>query len=205
MTEWIAVVTITLLAVISPGADFAMVTRNSLLRSRRAGLLTALGIGLGVLVHVGYTLLGVGLLMQQSTWLFDVVKLLGAAYLIYLGVTMLRSRPEGDLPGQPVAALSDMAALRMGFLTNALNPKTTVFVVSLFLQIVGQDTPLATQLAYGGFISLAHVAWFCIVALCFSAQRVRARLLAVRHWIDRAFGGMLVGFGLLLATAKLRL
>lgn len=205
MTEWIAVVTITLLAVISPGADFAMVTRNSLLRSRRAGLLTALGIGLGVLVHVGYTLLGVGLLMQQSTWLFDVVKLLGAAYLIYLGVTMLRSRPEGDLPSQPVAALSDMAALRTGFLTNALNPKTTVFVVSLFLQIVGQDTPLATQLAYGGFISLAHVAWFCIVALCFSDQRVRARLLAVRHWIDRAFGGMLVGFGLLLATAKLRL
>src|SRR5256885_4192866 len=102
MTEWIAVVTITLLAVISPGADFAMVTRNSLLRSRRAGLLTALGIGLGVLVHVGYTLLGVGLLMQQSTWLFDVVKLLGAAYLIYLGVTMLRSRQEDDLPSQPV-------------------------------------------------------------------------------------------------------
>ena len=202
MTEWIAVVTITLLSVISPGADFAMVTRNSLLRSRRAGLLTALGIGLGVLVHVGYTLLGVGLLMQQSTWLFDVVKLLGAAYLIYLGVTMLRSRPEGDLPSQPVAALSDMAALRTGFLTNALNPKTTVFVVSLFLQIVGQDTPLATQLAYGGFISLAHVAWFCIVALCFSAGAVRARLLAVRHWIDRAFGGLLVGLGLLLAVAR---
>ena len=205
MTEWIAVVTITLLAVISPGADFAMVTRNSLLRSRRAGMLTALGIGLGVLVHVSYTLLGVGLLMQQATWLFDVVKLLGAAYLIYLGVTMLRSRQEDDLPSQPVAALSDMAALRTGFLTNALNPKTTVFVVSLFLQIVGQDTSLATQLAYGGFISLAHVGWFCIVALCFSAQRVRARLLAVRHWIDRAFGGMLVGFGVLLASAKLRL
>lgn len=167
MTEWIAVVTITLLAVISPGADFAMVTRNSLLRSRRAGMLTALGIGLGVLVHVSYTLLGVGLLMQQATWLFDVVKLLGAAYLIYLGVTMLRSRPDGEMASQPAAVLSDMAALRTGFLTNALNPKTTVFVVSLFLQIVGQDTSLATQLAYGGFISLAHVGWFCIVALCF--------------------------------------
>lgn len=205
MTEWIAVVTITLLAVISPGADFAMVTRNSLLRSRRAGMLTALGIGLGVLVHVSYTLLGVGLLMQQATWLFDVVKLLGAAYLIYLGVTMLRSRPDGEMASHPAAVLSDMAALRTGFLTNALNPKTTVFVVSLFLQIVGQDTSLATQLAYGGFISLAHVGWFCIVALCFSAQRVRAQLLAVRHWIDRAFGGMLVGFGVLLASAKLRL
>lgn len=205
MTEWIAVITITLLAVISPGADFAMVTRNSLLLSRRAGMLTALGIGLGVLVHVGYTLLGVGLLMQRSPWLFEVVKLLGAAYLIYLGVTMLRTRPGSDLPSEPAAALSDMAALRRGFLTNALNPKTTVFVVSLFLQIVGPQTPLATQLAYGGFISLAHVGWFCIVALCFSAQRVRGRLLAVRHWIDRAFGSMLVGFGVLLAAAKVTL
>jgi threonine/homoserine/homoserine lactone efflux protein len=154
------------------------------------------------LVHVGYTLLGVGLLMQQSPWLFEVVKLLGAAYLIYLGVTMLRTRPGSDLPSEPAAVLSNMAALRRGFLTNALNPKTTVFVVSLFLQIVGPQTPLATQLAYGGFISLAHVGWFCIVALCFSAQRVRGRLLAVRHWIDRAFGSMLVGFGVLLAAAK---
>lgn len=205
MTEWIAVITITLLAVISPGADFAMVTRNSLLLSRRAGMLTALGIGLGVLVHVGYTLLGVGLLMRQSPWLFDVVKMLGAAYLVYLGVSMLRSRPSGAPAQQAQAVLSDLAALRVGFLTNALNPKTTVFVVSLFLQIVQPDTPLATQLAYGGFISLAHVLWFCIVALCFSAQRVRQRLLAVRHWIDRAFGCMLVGFGLLLAGAKVML
>jgi RhtB (resistance to homoserine/threonine) family protein len=202
MTEWIAVITSTVHAVISPGAEFAMVTRNSPLLSRRAGMLTALGIGLGVLVHVGYTLLGVGLLMQQSPWLFEVVKLLGAAYLIYLGVTMLRTRPGSDLPSEPAAVLSNMAALRRGFLTNALNPKTTVFVVSLFLQIVGPQTPLATQLAYGGFISLAHVGWFCIVALCFSAQRVRGRLLAVRHWIDRAFGSMLVGFGVLLAAAK---
>mgnify|MGYP000143720592 CR=1 FL=1 len=67
MTEWIAVITITLLTVISPGPDFAMVSRNSLLLSRRSGVLTALGIGLGVLVHVSYTLLGVGLLIQRCT------------------------------------------------------------------------------------------------------------------------------------------
>jgi RhtB (resistance to homoserine/threonine) family protein len=202
MTEWIAVITITVLAVISPGADFAMVTRNSLLLSRRAGVLTALGIGLGVWVHVAYTLLGVGLLMRQSAWLFDGVKLVGAAYLIWLGLRMLRSRPGamGVPPGS--AAVSDFAALRTGFLTNALNPKTTVFVVSLFLQVVQPQTSPAVQLAYGGFISLAHVAWFSTVALCFSAQRVRQRLLAVRHWIDRVFGAMLLGFGLLLARAR---
>ena len=202
MTELIAVITITILAVISPGPDFAMVTRNSLMLSRRAGVLTALGIGLGVLVHVAYTLVGVGLLIQQSLWLFNAIKLAGAAYLVYLGVKMLRTRPGGAAGPGAVAPLSDTAALRTGFLTNALNPKTTVFIVSLFMQVVRPDTPLAVQLGYGAFISLAHMAWFALVALCFSAGAVRLRLLAVRHWIDRVFGGLLVGFGVLLAATN---
>lgn len=202
MTELLAVITITLLAVISPGPDFAMVTRNSLLLSRRAGVLTAVGIGLGVLVHVAYTLLGLGLLIQQSLWLFNAIKLLGAAYLVYLGLKMLRSQPVGDAPEVAVAPLSDAQALRTGFLTNALNPKTTVFMVSLFLQVVQPRTPLALQLGYGLFISVAHMTWFSLVALCFSAGAVRSRLLAARHWIDRAFGGLLVGFGVLLALSR---
>ncbi|QTX19652.1 LysE family translocator [Comamonas aquatica] len=202
MTEWIAVITITLLAVISPGPDFAMVTRNSLLLSRRAGVGTALGIALGVLVHVTYTLVGVGLLIQQSMVLFQVLKLVGAAYLIYLGVKMLRTRASTPQADHTAAALSDAAALRTGFLTNVLNPKTTMFIVSLFMQVVQPDTPLPVQIGYGAFIALAHAAWFSLVALCFSAGAVRARLLAVRHWIDRAFGGLLVGLGLLLAIAR---
>lgn len=202
MTELLAVITITMLAVISPGPDFAMVTRNSLLLSRRAGVLTALGIGLGVLVHVAYTLLGVGLLMQQSLWLFHSVKLAGALYLVLLGIRMLRSRAGTAAPQTTTAVLSDRAALRVGFLTNALNPKTTIFIVSLFMQVVQPATPLATQISYGAFISVAHIAWFTLVALSFSSGMVRDRLLAVRHWIDRAFGGLLVVFGLLLASAK---
>jgi len=201
MTELIVVITITLLAVISPGPDFAMVTRNSLMLSRRAGVLTALGIGLGVLVHVTYTLIGVGLLIKQSLWLFNAIKLVGAVYLVYLGVKMLRSKPAGT-QANSVAALSDAAALRIGFLTNALNPKTTIFIVSLFMQVVRPDTPLAVQIGYGAFISLAHMAWFSLVALCFSSSAVRDRLLSVRHWIDRTFGGLLVGFGILLAVAR---
>ena len=202
MTELIAVITITLLAVISPGPDFAMVTRNSLMLSRRAGVLTALGIGLGVLVHVTYTLVGMGLLIQQSLWLFNAIKLAGAVYLVYLGVKMLRTRHDGTRDDGTVAHLSDAAALRTGFLTNALNPKTTVFILSLFMQVVRPETPLAAQIGYGAFISVAHMAWFGLVALCFSAGAVRQRLLAMRHWMDRVFGGMLVGFGVLLAVTR---
>jgi RhtB (resistance to homoserine/threonine) family protein len=202
MTEWIAVITITLLAVISPGPDFAMVSRNSLLLSRRSGVLTALGIGLGVLVHVSYTLLGVGLLIQQSAWLFTTIKLLGALYLIYLGLKMLRTRKPGDFAHSALVPVSDLEALRTGFLTNALNPKTTVFIVSLFIQVVRPDTSLGMQVSYGLFIAVTHIAWFAIVAMCFSAGAVRERLLAVRHWIDRAFGGLLVFFGVLLGIAS---
>lgn len=201
MTEWIAVITITVLAVISPGPDFAMVTRNSLMLSRRAGILTAAGIGLGVLVHVTYTLVGVGWLIQQSIWLFNAIKLMGALYLVFLGIKMLRTAPVDPRDGDPISPPTDGAALRTGLMTNVLNPKTTLFIVSLFMQVVGPDTPVAVQIAYGAFISLAHVVWFSVVALCFSAGAVRERLLAVRHWIDRAFGGLLVTFGILLAAA----
>ncbi|AXI61600.1 amino acid transporter [Pseudomonas kribbensis] len=202
MNEWIVVITITLLACISPGPDFALVSRNGLLLSRRAGVLTAMGIGLGVLVHVGYTLLGLGLVLQQSPWLFNALKLAGAAYLVYLGIKMLRSRPDVQQPDAASPALSDLAALRSGFLTNALNPKTSIFIVSLFMGVVRPDTGLPVQMAYGVFIAGAHVLWFGLVALCFSAGRVREKLLAARQWIDRAFGGLLVGFGVLLTLSQ---
>lgn len=202
MAELLAVITITLLGVISPGPDFAMVSRNSLLLSRRAGVLTALGIGLGVLVHVGYTLVGVGVLLQQSLAWFNAIKWLGAGYLVYLGVKMWRSQPGNGLGNEAVAPLSDTAALHTGFWTNVLNPKTTVFIVSLFVQVVRPDTPLAVQLGYGAFIAAAHMVWFSLVALCFSAGAVRDRLLAWRRPIDRVFGGVLIGFGVLLAVAQ---
>ena len=82
--------------------------------SRRAGVLTALGIGLGVWVNLGYTLLGVGVLMRQSAWLFGAAKLAGAAYLIYLGWKMLRS-PPGDLAATAARPVSGLGALRTGF------------------------------------------------------------------------------------------
>jgi len=206
MTELLAVVTITLLAVISPGPDFTMVSRNSLLLSRRAGVLTACGIGAGVVIHVSYTLVGVGVLIQQSLWLFTLLKAIGAAYLIYLGVGMLRH--AGAAAAAPshadTAATSDFAALKIGFLTNVLNPKTTIFIVSLFMQVVNPQTPLSVQIGYGLFIAVAHILWFAAVALLFSAPGVNARLLRLRKGIDRAFGGLLIVFGALLAVAGIK-
>jgi len=203
MHELLAVVTITIVAVISPGPDFAMVSRNSLLLSRRAGVLTAFGIGAGVLIHVTYTMLGVGILLTHSVWLFNALKLVGAAYLIGLGIKMLLAQQQGDATTAAETALSDFGALRVGFLTNALNPKTTIFIVSLFMQVVQPTTPWMIQIGYGAFISVAHIVWFALVALFFSTGSVRKGIMKVRHWIDRVFGIVLVGFGVLLAATNL--
>ncbi|POA83227.1 LysE family transporter [Pseudomonas protegens] len=205
MTELLLVITITILAVLSPGADFALVTRNSLLLSRRHGVFTALGIGLGVMVHIGYSLLGVGVLLQQSLLWFTGLKIAGALYLIYLGIKLLRSPEQrpGEEPAEG-ARMSTWGALRSGFLTNALNPKTMIFVLSLFMQVIQPGTALPVQIGYGVIIVLAHVLWFVLVALFFSAPAIAGRLLAYKRRIDQLFGAVLVGFGLLLSVLSVR-
>lgn len=205
MIEALSVVALSTFAAISPGADFAMVTRNSLLRSRRAGVLTALGIALALLIHVAYTIAGIGLLIAHSPLLYNLIRYAGAAYLIYLGVTMLRSRPkQGADNAAPEAAMSDLAALRAGFLTNMLNPKAPLFTVALFTQVIGPATPLPAQLAAGGFLSLIHLVWFSLVACAFSSEHAQRVVRRSRHILERCLGTLLVGFGLSLALFAAR-
>ncbi|MFE9623350.1 LysE family translocator [Streptomyces sp. NPDC006527] len=201
MTEMVAVAVITVLAVIAPGADFAMIVRNSYLHGRRTGLFAALGVAAGVLVHVTYTMFGVGLLIASSTFLFTLIKLIGAAYLIYVGVRTFRTGEgvEIDLTGS--TELTPLAALRTGFLTNVLNPKTTLFVVSTFAQVVGPSTPVYQQVGYGLFMSLAHLLWFGVVAVFFSHDRMRTLMLRGQKVLNKVIGSVLAGLGVSLAFA----
>ncbi|MEU8676204.1 LysE family transporter [Streptomyces sp. NPDC048560] len=202
MTEILAVALITVLAVISPGADFAMVVRNSYLYGRRTGVLAATGVAAGVLVHVSYTMLGVGLLIASSTALFTAIKLAGAAYLVYIGVRTFFARNDLSVDLAPASGLSPFGALRAGFLTNALNPKTTLFVVSTFTQVVGPDTALWRQAGYGVFMSVAHFGWFGLVALFFSHSHLRAAMLRRQKILNRSIGSVLVGLGVTLGLAR---
>ncbi|MGO4306461.1 LysE family translocator [Cupriavidus sp. RAF12] len=203
LAELLAVATITLLAVISPGPDFAMVTRNSYLSGRRTGVACALGIALGVQVHVFYTMFGVSVLMRHAHGLLTVVKLLGAAYLIWIGIQTLRNRTRLTVDTRAAPVMSGLAALRMGFLTNALNPKTTLFVVSTYTQVVNVHTPLTVQFGYGLFMSLAHWAWFSLVAWCFGAAALRAAMLRRQGLLDKTIGSALCGLGVALGFSNL--
>ncbi|KQX79164.1 MULTISPECIES: LysE family translocator [Streptomyces] len=202
MTELLAVALITVLAVVSPGADFAMIVRNSYLYGRTTGLVAAAGVAAGVLVHVTYTMLGVGLLIASSTALFTVIKLAGACYLVYIGVRTFLARADLDVDLGSRPGLSRLGALRTGFLTNALNPKTTLFVVSTFTQVVGPDTGLWQQAGYGLFMSLAHLGWFGLVALFFSHSHLRTAMLRRQKVLNRTIGSVLVGLGVTLGLAR---
>ncbi|KOU18739.1 MULTISPECIES: LysE family translocator [Streptomyces] len=202
MTEVIAVAVITLLAVISPGADFAMVVRNSYLYGRPTGLFAAAGVAAGVLVHVSYTMLGVGLLIASSTALFTVIKLAGAAYLVWIGIRTFRARAEVTVDLESKPQLTRLGAMRSGFLTNVLNPKTTLFVVSTFTQVVDPGTSLWQQAGYGLFMSAAHLGWFGAVAVFFSVSSLRERMLKAQKTLNRAIGSVLVGLGVGLGFAR---
>ncbi|MEV0978678.1 LysE family transporter [Streptomyces sp. NPDC049915] len=199
MGQIVAVAVITVLAVISPGADFAMTVRNSYLYGRRAGILAAAGISLGVLVHVTYTMVGVGLLVSRTPLLFTVMKLVGAAYLVFIGYKTFVAKAQLQIDLSADGTLSPAGALRTGFLTNALNPKTMLFVLSTYTQVVSADTPVAQQIGYGLFMSVAHLVWFALVALLFSQQDLRARLLRRQAVLNKVIGSVLVGLGVVLA------
>jgi RhtB (resistance to homoserine/threonine) family protein len=204
-TEFFTVALIHLLAVASPGPDFAVVVRESVAHGRKAGTWTALGVGSAIFLHVGYSLLGIGLIVSQSIVLFNTLKWLAAAYLVYIGFKALRARPAAtsaqEAPVDPVER-TPRAAYIAGFMTNGLNPKATLFFLSLFTVVINPHTPLPVQAGYGVYLAVATGLWFCLVAMLFSQQRVRAGFARMGHWFDRTMGAVLIVLGVRIAFAE---
>jgi len=204
--EFMTVALVHLLAVASPGPDFAVVVRESVTQGRRIGSWTALGVGCGIFVHVAYSLLGIGLIVSQSIVLFNLFKWLAAGYLLYLGWRALRSRPMSLDTADEVGTTSDRSpwqAFVVGFVTNGLNPKATLFFLSLFTVVISPDTPLLVQAGYGLYLAGATALWFLLVAWLFSRGRVRAGFARMGHWFDRLTGAVLIGLGVRLAVSEI--
>jgi threonine efflux protein len=194
-----------LLAAASPGPDFAYVTRHSLVNGRRAGLLASLGIALGLSVHMVYSVAGLAAMIAHSANWMMALKLVGGAYLLWLGIQGLRSRksaaPRLDMArAAPVSAMRQIAG---GFLCNALNPKAPIYFLALFTVVLSPGLPPLTLLIYCAWMMVLQWSWFSFLALVASHHVIRDRLYAARHWIDRAFGAAMVALGLrVLCTAR---
>ena len=192
-------------ALASPGPDFVMAVRNSVMGSRKAGIFTAIGFGLGVAIHVAYCLAGLALVISQSVMLFNVIKWIGAAYLFYVGYQALKSKgytqPEEGALEKP--AMTAIQALRSGFITNLFNPKATLFFLALFTQILSPDIDLAAKIVYGLTCIVMTMLWFSIVATVLTTPKIRNAFLRAAKWIDRVCGGLFVALGVKLAVTKL--
>lgn len=197
--EFLALAIVHFLAVVAPGPDFAVTIRQSVRFGRWVGICTALGIGAGISVHVLYTVLGVGALMHTTPWLLTVAKIVGGAYILYLGVSLVRSQPKPVLEGdkvaeEPIVEQTLLKAFTTGFLTNATNPKATLFFLAIFTTLISATTPLKIQALYGVWMCFVNALWFVIVALFFSSPKVRLLFMRMGHWFERTMGVVLILF-----------
>ena len=198
MNEIIAIAMITVLAVISPGADFALVSRNSYLYGRQSGLYTAYGIACAVWIHIGYSVFGLSVLKHYLPNLLSVIQYVGALYLIYIGYKTFIQLPVVEQSA--VSFVQRKQAFRQGFLTNSLNPKTTLFVMSIFAQLLSKQNQMLSLIGYGVFISASHLIWFMLVAFFCSTPAIRNKILQQQKTINQLIGAILscLGLGLLL-------
>jgi RhtB (resistance to homoserine/threonine) family protein len=208
--EFMTVVVLHALAVVSPGPDFAMVLRQSLRHGRATAVWCSVGIGCGLAVHIAVSLLGLGILLKSSTVALATVKWLGVAYLAWIGFQALRAQPrEPDGDGAPASSTADRTepgrygAWSTGFLVNVLNPKAALFFLSLFPLAVNAATPKWVQAGYGLWMIATTMAWFAFVAVVFTRPSVRRAFLRHGHWIDRTLGVVFVGFAASLAWGTL--
>lgn len=192
------------LALLSPGPDFAVVLKQSIKYGKRSSLFTSLGIGLGVSVHIIYTLLGIGFIISKSIILYSIVKYLGAIYLIYLGYQSLKSRGlvlKKD-NCKEIEYMSDKKSFFIGFLCNALNPKATLFFISMFTVVIAIETPIEVKIFYGVFAMFAATLWFTILSLILSKDKVRKFFNSFAKVFDKLMGVILITLGISVAVSK---
>jgi threonine/homoserine/homoserine lactone efflux protein len=212
-----------LLLNIAPGPDSLLIMTRSATQGWRAGSAAALGIGAGTCVHVLAAALGLSALLAASSWAFTLVKWVGAAYLVWIGLQMLlaRRRPAGGEPqpspgaapdpGNSASASASALPLRkifaQGFLTNVLNPKVALFFLAFVPQFIAPDAPhkALAFIALGAIFNVNGMLWCHFLALSTALASRRLRLGgALAQWLNRAIGALFLSFGLKLALSSER-
>ena len=194
------------LVIVTPGPDTALVTKNALLYGRRPALATAFGVNTGLLVWTIASALGVAAVVHASATAFTAMKLIGAAYLIWLGIQTLRAAGRRGAADEAVNGgrrLDVRRGFRQGLISNLANPKIAAFFTSLLPQFITPGRPvLVPFLLLGGLFVAMTLAWLCAYALMASKAGGLLTRPRVRAGLDRLTGIVLIGLGLQLATER---
>ena len=189
-----------LVALVSPGPDFVVACRNSLLYSRTIGIYTAVGFGLGICVHISYAVFGLSWLIANNELIFTVIQYLGAFYLMLIGIQSLRSFQSqiGQEPATASSRISPFRAVRIGFITNVLNPKATLFFLSLFSSMLNPTVGELTLVVIALLLVVTTILWFSLVALLISHPRFTTAIKRYEKTIHQFFGVLLIGIGVII-------
>ena len=197
-TSLLLLILICFIGMVSPGPDFLLVTKNSLLYPKRQALATAFGIVTGCLFHATYCILGLALIITQSIILYTTIKYVGACYLIYLGLKGLNSK-QAKKTHQEISSAKNITILSAyfeGVLCNALNPKLAVFLLSLFTQFVSINASLGDKVLVAGVFIAESALYWPLLVLFLQSHNIRKLFTNFQTTLTRVFGGLLVYLGI---------
>jgi len=194
-----------LLGAMSPGPSFVLVARNSIGLSRRDGVATAVGMGVGGVLFSGVALAGLYTLLTAVGWLYIALKVAGGAYLLYLASRIWRgaSAPLSIGTSDETRKLNVSRSFWLGLSTQLSNPKTAIVYGSIFVALLPQHPPVWCYFALPPLVFAVEAGWYTVVAVCFSGRRPRELYLRMKKWIDRLAAGAIGALGLrLMLTAN---
>jgi threonine efflux protein len=196
-----ALFVVDLLAAMTPGPNFVLVTQTAVRQSFRHGAAVVVGLMISNLAWCAAVLLGLTSLFRLAPWLYAAFKLAGGAYLIALGVRLWRSRREAAALEDSATERSARAALARGVFIGLSNPKSVLYFGSVFALFLGPDTPAWVQTAAVGIVLANTALWYGSVAALFSRQRVQRAYWRIERTLNRVAGAVMAGFGVkLIAT-----
>ena len=201
--SYVSLIVIMFFAMMSPGPDMFLLIRNGMTYPRRAALASVLGIASGLSVHVSISVLGLALILASNDLLFHIVQTVGALYLVYLGIMSFREHPEfvwNDSENENQLAVNWLRGFREGLLCNLLNPKVTLFILSVFTQIIPPALPPLHKFSYGLLMILESIVVWSAFVIIIQTKAVQRYLDRFRLVITRVFGVLLLGLGLRLLT-----
>tara|TARA_B100000131_G_C17903729_1_gene527505 strand:- start:110 stop:679 length:570 start_codon:yes stop_codon:yes gene_type:complete len=181
----------------SPGPDFTIILKQSVSQGRKASIVTSLGIGVGILFHVFFCIIGLGLVISQSSMLFNIIKILGALYLGFIGIkSILGDKNINESHDRDIENQKLLNSFTLGLLTNILNPKATLFFLSLYAMIITSETSISIQVAYGIWMSLITGLWFCLLSIFLTNSFIENRINRFSYIIQIGTGVVLIFFAI---------
>jgi threonine/homoserine/homoserine lactone efflux protein len=200
LDQILVVVSVTVLVMVTPGPDMILVLRNTFIDGRAAGWQTAIGILCGNLVHITYSVLGIGLLISRSILAFSVLKYAAAGYLIYLGIVSLRSSATTLEMNDDAGQRRNHKWLVQGFVNNLLNPKGALFYFGVFTMAITPDTSVSVMLLLILSMMLVSASFWLFFVYTLDRPIIRAAIARSQRTVNRICGALLILLGIRVAA-----